>query len=216
MARPSDSPAAPRVSAPDLPEVLSPGQPSRAGDFLATRFALTGQVDLAHSSLEQCVVTADADTVDLTGATVLDVEASDLRIASLTLKDAGIRRLRVTGGRIGTLDLTTARIDELELRGVRIDYLSLGGAKGTDLLFAGCTIRTLDMPQAQLVRVLFEDCRSDEVDPRGLRAKDVDLRGLDALAYVDTNGLKGVTLTGHQVQLLAPALAAAVGIRVQD
>lgn len=216
MARAPDSPAAPRVSAPDLPTALSPAEPARAGDFLATRFALTGQVDLAHSSLEQCVITADADTVDLTGATVLDVDATDLRVASLTLKNAGIRRLRLAGGRIGTLDLAAARIDELELHDVRVDYLSLSGARCTDLLVRGCTIRTLDMPHAQLVRVLFEDCRSDEVDPRGLQAKDVDLRGLDAMAYVDTNGLKGVTLTSYQVQLLAPALAAGVGIRVQD
>ena len=216
MVRTPDSPTAPRVSAPDLPEVLSHAEPARAGDFFSARFALTGQIDLAHSSLEQCVMTADADSVDLTGATVLDVDMTDLRVASLTLKDAGIRRLRITGGRIGTLDLSTARIDELELRDVRVDYLSLGAAKGTDLVFAGCTIRTLDMPQAQLVRVLFDDCRSDEVDPRGLRAKDVDLRGLDAIAYVDTNGLKGVTLTSYQVQLLAPALAAGVGIRIHD
>ncbi len=215
MPRASDSPAPPRVSAPDLPEKLSPAEPLRAGDFLAARLALTGQVDLAHATLEQCVITADAETVDLTGATLLDIDAADMRVASLSMRNAGIRRLRIRGGRIGTLDLSTSHIDELELRDVRIDYLNLGAVKGTDLLFSSCSIRTLDMPQAQLARVLFEDCRSDEVDPRGLRAKDTDLRGLDAASYVDASGLRGVTLTSHQVQLLAPALAAGVGIRIQ-
>lgn len=216
VARTPDSPAAPRVSNPDIPARLGNAVAARSADLLADRLDLSGRVDLAYASLEQCVVAADADSVDLVGATILDVDMTDVRIASLSLRNAGIRRLRITGGRIGTLDLSGARIDELEMRDVRIDYLNLGGAKGTDMLIAHSTIRTLDMPQAQLVRVLFEDCRSDEVDPRGLRATDVDLRGLDAMSYVDTNGLKGVTLTGHQVQLLAPALATGVGIRVQD
>lgn len=216
MARTPDSPVAPRVSIPDIPARLGNAVAARSADLLASRLELSGHVDLAYASLEQCVVAADADSVDLVGATILDVDMTDVRIASLSLRNAGIRRLRITGGRIGTLDLSGARIDELELRDVRIDYLNLGGAKGTDILIAHSTIRTLDMPQAQLVRVRFDGCRSDEVDPRGLRATDVDLRGLDAVAFVDANGLRGTTLTTFQVQQLAPTLAAGVGIQVKD
>lgn len=216
MARTADSPAAPRVSAPDLPTVFTSADPKRSADLLASRLELTGDVDLAHSSLEQCVVTAEADTIDLTGATILDVDIRDVRAASMPMRNASIRRLRLTGGRIGTLDLSGARIDELELRDLRVDYLNLGAAKATDVLVADSTIRTLDIPQAELTRVRFDDCRTDEVDPRGLRAVDVDLRGLDAVAFVDANSLRGVTLTTFQVQQLAPVLAAGVGIRVQD
>lgn len=216
MPRVSDSPAAPRVSAPDLPPHLDAATPGRGVDLLAAHLDLSGVVDLAHASLEQCTITADADTVDLTGATVLDVAITGIRVASLSMRDAGIRRLRITGGRIGTLDLSTTRIDELELRDLRIDYLTLGGAKGTDILVVDSTVRALDVPQAQLTRVRFENCRSDEVDPRGLQAKDVDLRGLDAAAFVDVNGLRGTTLTGLQVQQLAATLAAGVGIRIAD
>lgn len=191
-------------------------EPERNADLVAATLDLSGSVDLAHSSLEQCLLTADVDTLDLTGATLLDVDATDIRAASMPMRNSSIRRLRITGGRIGTLDLSGARIDELELRDLRIDYLNLGGTRGTDILVADAMIRTLDMPQAELTRVRFENCRSDEVDPRGLRAKDVDLRGLDAMAYIDANGLRGVTLTEHQVQLLAPALAAGIGIVVQN
>lgn len=212
----SDGPAAPRVSAPDLPADLDIARPSRRADLVAARLELSGTVDLAHSSLEQCVLTADADALDLTGTTLVDVDFPGPRLAVLSLRDAGIRRVRITGGRIGTLDLSAARIDELELRDVRIDYLNLGAARGSDIVASGCTLRTLDMPQAVLTRVRFDDCRSDEVDPRGLRAVDVDLRGLDALAYTDANSLRGTTLTTFQVQQLATTLAAGVGIRVSD
>ena len=212
----AQSPAAPRVSPPDLPPEYAPGTARRGVDLIAARLELEGTADLAHSSLEQCTISADADTVDLTGATLLDVAIDQARIASLRMRDAGVRRVRIQGGRIGTLDLSTARIDELELRDVRIDYLNLSGAKAADVEIASSSIRTLDMPQADLVRVRFSDTRTDEVDPRGMKARDVDLRGLDAAAFLDANSLRGTTLSGFQVQQLAPVLAAGIGIHVRD
>lgn len=216
MARSPESPVAPRVSPPDLPEHLEPASASRGADLLAARLDLAGTANLAYASLEQCTISADADAVDLTGATILDVAIADARIASLKMRGAGIRRLRIAGGRIGTLDLSEARIDELELRGLRLDYLNLGGAKAADVEVADCTIRTIDLPQAELTRVRFSGTSVDEVDPRGLRAVDVDLRGLDALGFLDANSLRGVTLSSFQVQQLAPLLAAGIGIQVKD
>lgn len=216
MARSPESPATPRVSPPDLPPHLDAASARRGADLLAASLELTGTVDLAHSSLEQCTIAADADAVDLTGATLIDVDLGGVRIASLRMRDASIRRVRIGGGRIGTLDLSGARIDELLLGQVRIDYLNLGGAKATDVEIERCDIRTVDMPQAELTRVRFSDTRSDEVDPRGMRATHTDLRGLDAGAFLDANSLRGTTLSGFQVQQLAPLLAAGIGIQVKD
>lgn len=213
---PRTSPVPPRVSAPDLPPVLEPHEPTRGSDLLAASLELAGTADLAHARVEQCVLRADAESVDLTGATLLDVELPDPRIASLRLRTSSIRRLRITGGRIGTLDLSEARVAELELRNVRIDYLNLGAARAEDVDVVRCTIRTLDLPRAELTRVRFQETRSDELDPRGLRAKDLDLRGLDALSYLDVQSLRGATLSPLQVQQLAAVMAAGLGILVTD
>ena len=216
MPRTTESPAAPRVSPPDLPDVFEPAAPTRSGDLLAASLDLTASADLAYASLEQCTVRADADEVDLTGATILDVAMDGVRIASLKMRDAGIRRLRISGGRIGTLDLSGARIDELELRDLRIDYLNLGAVRATDVEISGCRIRAIDLPQAEVTRARFTATSSDEVDPRGMKAKDMDLRGLDALAYLDANSLRGTTLTGFQVQQLAPVIAVGLGIQIKE
>ena len=216
MARTTESPAAPRVSPPDLPDRLEPAEPRRSADLLAASLDLAGDADLSYASLEQCTIRADADAVDLTGATILDVALTGVRIASLKMRGAGIRRMQIIGGRIGTLDLSGARIDELDLRDLRIDYLNLGGARATDVEITGCSIRTIDIPQAELTRVRFTGTSSDEVDPRGMRATDVDLRGLDALSYLDANSLRGTTLTGFQVQQLAPVNAVGLGIQIKD
>jgi hypothetical protein len=216
MPRIPDSPAAPRVSPPDLPEQFGDARPVRGADLVAARLRLEDDADLAYATLEQCTLTADAGTVDLTGSTVLDVEMTDVRLASLRMRDAGVRRLRIAGGRLGTLDLSGARIDELELSGLRIEYLNLASARAVDVEIAECGIRTIDAPLAELTRVRFSSTRCDEVDPRGMKATDVDLRGLDALSYLDANSLRGTTLTSFQVQQLAPVLAAGIGIRVTD
>lgn len=102
----------------------------------------------------------------------------------------------------------------MTLRGLRIDYLSLPSAEITDVLFADCVIGTLDLPDARLTRVRFERCRADEVDTRGLRSVDLDLRGLDALSFTDPRGLADAWLTAAQAEAHADALAHALGIRL--
>jgi uncharacterized protein YjbI with pentapeptide repeats len=212
-------PIAPRLSAPDLPTHLEDGPAlSRGGDHFQMRWtSLDAQTDAAHTALTECAVTGAAvERLDLTGATLVDVDVSDVRATTVSARSARLRRVRITGGRIGTLDLSDAEIDDVHLRGVRIDYASLAGARITDLLIADCTIGTLDLPQAVVARTAFTESRADEVDTRGLRAKDLDLRGLEASSFVDAASLRGVTLSSRQIEYLAPALAAAVGIHVLD
>lgn len=216
MPRRDDGPRAPRISPPDLPRDLSPASGARGADIHAAQITLTVDTDLAHSSLEQCALTGTASTLSLQGATLLDVDLVDLRVATLPAKNTSWRRVRIRGGRIGTLDLTEARLADVQLLNVRIDYLTLGGAKVEDVLVTECMITALDLPQATITRMAFHDSRADEVDTRGMRAADLDLRGLDALGYLDVGSLRGATLGSRQVELLAPALAAASGILVRD
>lgn len=216
MATRITAPKAPIVSPPDLPGDLATAEPAPRADLAAAHIELRDVTDLAHSSIEQCVIAGQATSVDLRGATLFDVALTDIRIADLQARALTGRRIRIAGGRIGTLDLTDARLTEIELRDVRIDYLTLAGARVDHLQITDCTITTLDMPQAVLSRVAFDNTRADEVDPRGMRATDLDLRGLDALSYLDVTALRGATLDSRQAQLLAPALAAASGIRVID
>lgn len=217
MARP-ELPVAPRIGSPDLPdefedvEGLSPHD-----DLLRVRVnALQERTDASHAALTECTVAAaSVDRLDLHGATLVDVEFDALKATAVNAREARLRRVRLEGGRLGTLDLAGAEVDEVELRGIRIDYLSLAAAKVEDLLIVDCTIATLDLPQATLSRVRFENTRADEVDTRGMRADSLDLRGLDAASFLDVSSLRGATLTPWQIEQLAPALAASVGIDVR-
>lgn len=217
MARP-DLPVAPRIGDPDLPDEFDDvrGLSSHDDHLRARLIELDERTDASHAALTECTVpAASVDRLDLLGATLVDVAFDGLRATAVNAREARLRRVRLTGGRIGTLDLAGAGVDEVELRGIRIDYLSLASAKVEDLLIADCTITTLDIPQATLTRVRFEGTRADEVDTRGMRADSLDLRGLDAASYLDVASLRGATLTPWQIEQLAPAFAASLGVDVR-
>ncbi len=219
MVRRAPGPASPRVSEPDLPDTLTRESSlgRRAELFGARIVGLAGDVDAAYSHLvETAVEAASVDRLDLTGATLTDVRVTDLRAVEMLGRDSRWRTAEVIGGRIGTVDLARAELDGVLLSGLRLDYLSLASATVTDVRFVGCDIRTIDLPEATLTRARFEDCRADEVDTRGLRATDLDLRGLEALSYTDPRALRGATLSLRQVEALAGSFAAALGIDVRD
>lgn len=217
MARASKRPVAPRVSAPDLPNHLDDAEPARGADLVQRRLPnLAGEVELSYATLEEVRIPgADVDSLALRGTTLVDVDIDDIRAVEVIARDASLRRVRIHGGRIATLDLADARVAELELRGLRIDYLRLAAAELEDVLIADCTIGTIDLPRARATRVAFDGSRADEVDPREMRATDLDLRGLDAVSYLDPLALRGATLTEEQVRVLAPAFAVAAGIDVR-
>ncbi|HYP73946.1 MAG TPA: hypothetical protein VEP72_07615 [Microbacterium sp.] len=216
MARRTDSPAAPRVAAPDLPAVLDAAGLSARGDLLGARIdGLSGQASGAHGRLaESRISAASVDRLDLAGASLSDVAIDQLKAVELIARDGSWRGVEIVGGRISTFDGLRAEWDSVVLRGIRIDYLSLPSAVLGDVLIAECEIGTLDVPDARLTRVRFENSRADEVDTRGLRAVDLDLRGLEALSFTDPRGLSGATLAPRQAELHAPAFAAALGIRL--
>jgi uncharacterized protein YjbI with pentapeptide repeats len=215
----STSPLPPRSAVPDLPARLDDVATlaARADIFQMRITGLHGDVDARHAQLSECVVAAaSVDRLDLTGASLVDVDVEEVRATELIARSARWRSVRITGGRIATLDLTDAELDAVELRNVRIDYVSLGGARVADLLVAGCAMRALDMPNAKVERVRFVGSRADVVDTRGLRARDLDLRGLDALHYLDPTTLRGATLTELQAVDLGPEFARALGIQLAD
>lgn len=220
MAPPSArGPLSPRVATPDLPRHLDAhrGLVPRA-DLIGVRVQdLAGDVSGAHGRLAESEMdAASVGRLDLTGATLSDVAVSDLRAVELTARDGTWRGVEMVGGRIGTLDGLRASWDGVTLRGLRMDYLSLPSAELTDVVIADCEIGTLDLPEARLTRVRFDATRIDEVDTRGLRATDLDLRGLEALSFTDPKALAGAWLDARQAEQHAVVLARALGIRIDD
>lgn len=208
---------APRIAAPDVPTRLEAGPPlAPLCDHLRACWTQTDtRTDATRGDFAECRFDGiRADLLTLENASLVDVVVTDAVITQLSARGGRWRDVQVTGGRIATLDLSDAHLDNVELRGVHIDYLTLGAARVRDVLIADCTIGALDLPRATVTRMAFESTRCDEMDPRGMRAEHLDLRGLDAASFVDPAGLRGATMRDDQVALHAASFAASLGIRI--
>lgn len=219
MARPRGGPAAPRDHSPDIPPTLDDRGGLNAREHVdGARLALAGgDVDAAHSRIsESRLAAASLGRLDLTGATLVDVAVDGIGAVECLARESRWRNVVVDGGRVGTLDALRAEWGGVTLRGLRIDYLGLASAELSDVLIADCVIGTLDLPEATLSRVRFEGSRADEVDTRGMRAKDLDLRGLDVASFTDVRALAGATIEAAQAEFHAAALARALGIDARE
>lgn len=210
-------PLPPRLSAPDLPPRLGRAVLQRHGEVREAAIVdLEGTVDAAHSyTAESSIATTNLESLDLTGAGLTDVDITDLRATMLTARESRWQTVRINGGRVATLDLARGELTNVEIRGVRIDYLTLAGASASDVLFVDCVFGAIDAPQSTLTRVAFDGCRADEIDNRGWRVEHLDLRGVEALRYLDVGALRGATLTERQVLALATDFAMAAGVDVR-
>ena len=207
----------PRLSAPELPAHLESATLRAHADLIGALIeGASGDIDAAGAHLsESAVRDIDAGTFDLARSRLADVEIGELRAVTLAAHESRWQSVRMTGGRIATLDLSRGSISGVEIRGVRIDYLTLAGSEASDVLFVDCIIGSLDAPQSVLKRVAFEGCRVTDVDNRGWRAEHVDLRGLEAVHYLDMSALRGTTLSERQATALGRDFAVAAGVDVR-
>nr|WP_240897654.1 pentapeptide repeat-containing protein [Kineococcus vitellinus] len=88
------------------------------------------------------------------------------------------------------------------------------GTTFTDVTFRGCDLRDVDASGARWTRVRFEDCRTGHLDVTGARLQDVDLTACELEAVSGVGDLRGAVVSEVQLALLAPLLAAHLGVRV--
>lgn len=218
MANRTHSPAAPRLSEPDLPTTLEDHALGGRASVVGARLRADGTaVETPHATIEESVFAEHSlDRWDLTGARLVDLCLEDVSVTTLSARDSTWRTVSWHGGRVATLDLSRGTLQNVTLRGLRIDYLNAALAELSDVLFEECSFGTIDLPEVRAERVAFQNCRADELDTRATRSVDVDLRGLEVFRITDLRALSGVTISPGQAELYAAALAATLGIVVQE
>ena len=190
-----------------------------AGDTIeGARFVdadLSG-LNLQQVSFLECVLEAPRlDGTELRGVRFVEtlVEASfapRLMAGRSTWRDA-----RIVNPRWGSAELFESEFRAVHISGGKIDFLNLRQSNLTNLLIEDCTIGELDFGGAKLERVALRNCRIGTLEMRGARNTDVDLRSSTFTTIAGLEGLRGVTIDDEQLSLLAPVLAAHLGLRVE-
>jgi uncharacterized protein YjbI with pentapeptide repeats len=201
---------------------LMPGAASdlqRQAELDGLRFADVDvpELRLTDATVYQCASAAvTAEEADLGGARLRESTFERLDIPVLRGSRADWRDVRVEGSRIGSAELYDARWAGVELVGCRVRYANLRGATLEDVAFTDCTVDELDLSNATLTRVSLRGTTLGRLDVQHATLSHVDLRGAELAGITGSSSLGGSTIDAGQLALLAPLLAADLGITVAD
>ncbi|ROQ39450.1 uncharacterized protein YjbI with pentapeptide repeats [Frondihabitans sp. PhB188] len=211
---------APRLDEPD-PQGLDDSAAEELGSresHDAERFTggdLT-EYDLEGSRFSECVF----EQLTLTGARLRGSRFTESVLVEsfapeLKASRTYWRAVRFDRPRWGSAELFDSELESVRISGGKIDYLNLRSSKLTDVVIENCSITELDLGGVSATRVALLDCRIGTLDVTGARLSSVDLRGatFDRIDGVDDLG--GAVIDDLQLQLLAPILAARIGVLVR-
>ncbi len=156
-----------------------------------------------------------AERATLDGSVLTEVVVDGIDCPDVDAVRTGWTNVEVTG-RLGAVDAHQSGLRQVHFVGCKLGFVNLRAATLRDVVFTDCIIENLDLGGATVQRVGFESTRIHELDVNRARLVDLDLRGA-ALAVIGGLGsLRGATITAEQLALLAPHLAAHLGITVEE
>jgi uncharacterized protein YjbI with pentapeptide repeats len=174
---------------------------------------------------------AQAGSVRMVQACLRDVDLGEARLRALHLTDViaervdaangdwgggEMRRVSFRDARLTGLNLSEAHIAEASFEGCRLDYVNFRHSRIEHALFEDCVLRSADFQSARIEATRFANCQLVDADFSKAQLSLTDLRGCELALTGSMLGLGGAIIDSLQLMDLAGALAAELGIAVQD
>jgi uncharacterized protein YjbI with pentapeptide repeats len=194
------------VATPPFVARLPPDAPAREVDVHELAFGLED----THVR-DQRIGDAELERFSL-----LDCRLERCDLAGLAAPSASWARVEVSGSRLTGADLAGAQLKDVRFRDCRMDLVSLFGARLERVSFEHCNLREADLVEARLHDVSFAGCDLSAAIVADASCSRTELRDGTYEDLRGITGLKGCTLAWPDALALAPALAAALGLRVVD
>lgn len=213
---------APKVAGPRLSPVLledladHPAPDFKRGErYDGVRYsrAAADGLELSGTDFAECEFRGVSfNETQLRGATFRDCILAELYAPVFAAARSSWRDVQITNPRLGSAELYESGWQSVRVDGGKLDFLNLRGAKLMDVLISDCIITELDLGSATATRVTLKNCTIGTLDLTGARLKDFDLRGTDFRTINGLGSLAGVVIDDYQLSLLAPLLAAHLGV----
>lgn len=136
-------------------------------------------------------------------------------VVSLSAPGSSWWNVEVLQSRLGSAELYDAVLRNVHFVRCKISFLNLRGATLTDVAFTDCIFEDAELMRATATRLAFPGTIIGRLELAGSSLADVDLREARLTDVGTLEGLRGATITSDQLQELAPALAARIGIKVE-
>ena len=204
-------------------ELLQPhtGPLTVEGDYDTVHFDRLGYEDgeVAGGSrfLESAVTDCVFAGTDLRRSRFNDVWAQGTRFTGASLAETDWLDSSLTGCSLAGVELFGAVLRRVVVRRCKLDSVNLRGAALHDVVFEDCVLRDVDFAEAKLDGVTFPGSRIERARFGRATMTRADLRGAVSIDLADGyDSLRGAVISPGQLLDLAPALAATLGITVED
>jgi uncharacterized protein YjbI with pentapeptide repeats len=145
-----------------------------------------------------------------------DVWLKDVRMALPDLAETQWTDATFLGGVVAGVQAFSARLNRVVFAGCKLDSVNFRDCGLTEVTFTDCLLRDVDFGGARLARTVFTGCRLTGVDFSKASLDRVDLRGSELGLIVGPDPLRGAIISSGQLAAIAPVLAEALGIVVDD
>jgi uncharacterized protein YjbI with pentapeptide repeats len=210
---------APRLTPVRLENLTDVAEPDfqRGGRYDGARYSRVAAdgLDLGGADFIDCEFRGAAfNEAQLRGSTFRDCILEELYAPVFLAARSTWREVEIRNARLGSAELHESGWQSVRIDGGKLDFLNLRGAKLTDVLISDCIINELDLGSAIGTRVALKNCTIGSLDFTGAKLQDFDIRGTELRGISGLGSLGGVIIDDVQLALLAPLLAAHVGLKV--
>ena len=210
---------APRLTPVRLENLTDVAEPDfqRGGRYDGARYSRVAAdgLDLGGADFIDCEFQgATFNEAQLRGSTFRDCILEELYAPVFLAARSTWREVEIRNARLGSAELHESGWQSVRVDGGKLDFLNLRGAKLIDVLISDCIINELDLGSAMGTRVALKNCTIGSLDFTGAKLQDFDIRGTELRGISGLGSLGGVVIDDVQLALLAPLLAAHVGLKV--
>jgi uncharacterized protein YjbI with pentapeptide repeats len=210
---------APRLSPVRLEELRDEPSPDfqRGERYDGVRFsrAEADGLELSGTDFAECEFEGVSfNETQLRGATFRDCILAEAYAPVFTAARATLRDVEIRNPRWGSAELYESGWTSVRIDGGKLDYVNLRGSRLTDVQISDCIINELHLGSVTGTRVALRNCTIGTLDLAGAKLKDFDLRTTDFRSISGLESLSGAVIDDYQLTLLAPLLAAHLGVLV--
>ncbi|MEU8123882.1 pentapeptide repeat-containing protein [Spirillospora sp. NPDC049024] len=212
---------------PQIPRTLTPaGKVERHlrhdGKYLSLEYgAETLSMDdpdgVEDVGFERCRFTQTAFTgVVLHRAGFADCAFGDTDLANLRAFNSRMFGVRIANARMTGMQLPESGLRDVLVEGCRADLAGFRFAHLRDVVFRDCNLAEATFQSAGMTEVRFENCRLSGAQFSGATMKAVRFRGCDLRGVAGLSSFQGAIVSSADAMGLLDALAAELGITVED
>jgi uncharacterized protein YjbI with pentapeptide repeats len=152
----------------------------------------------------------------LSRASVRDTWMRDVRLTGTTFAEGAWLDVTVIGSSVAGVQIFGCELRRVVFSGCKLDSVNFRAAKLTGVTFHNCVLRDVDFAGATLTQCSFAGSALTRVDFSKVAMDRTDLREAELGLIIDADSLRGAIISSGQLAIVAPVLAATLGIVIDD